>query len=313
MQRIERIASPEDGHLRADAWLAKLYPEVPKRQLRKWLDEGHLCLQGATCAKGDRIVAGATYQLKGEPTVITLAPNTSIPFEIIYEDEALIGINKPAGIDCQPNRPDETDTLANALLARWPLLAGVGDSPLTCGILHRIDGDTSGLVLVAKTQEVYDVMRAQFSAHTVEKHYRALVCGTVTASARLEHHLAHNPRCPGRMVDAALWRDVKRPMLAVTAYRPLHPVKVNALACSFLDVTIFTGVTHQIRAQLSLAGFPILGDMRYGGQQKQMPFPRHFLHAYTATFTHPITNEQKTLKAPLTADFQKVLGHQPQL
>ncbi len=311
MPIVERTSFPDEAHLRVDAWVAKYYPDVPKRQLRKWLDEGALRMNGVRCSKGDRIVGGAKYQLMYEPIAAALAPNPSIALDVLYEDDALIAVNKPAALDCQPNRPEETDTLGNALLARWPALEGVGESPLTCGVLHRIDGDTSGMVLVAKTQQVYEQMRAQFAAHTVEKHYRALVCGSVVTAMRLEHYLAHNPRCPGRMVDAAVWRDVKRPMRAVTSYRPLHPVKVGALPCTLLDVCIFTGVTHQIRAQLSLAGLPILGDRRYGGQQKQMPFPRHFLHAYTIAFTHPLSNEPKLLKAPLTEDFQRVLGHQP--
>lgn len=307
----ERSVTPtvEESKMRMDAWVAKQFPDLPKRLLRKWLEEGNVRLNGRVCSKGDRVIAGQTYQLIGEPHQETLQPNPTIELAIVYEDEDLIAINKPAGIDCQPNALAETDTLANAFLARYPFLEGIGDTPLTCGILHRIDHDTSGLVLVAKTQEVYEAMRQQFSAHSVEKHYRALVRGRVAVDGKLEHFLAHNPRCPGRMVDASQWRDVKRPMRAVTAYHPLHPVRVRDLNCSLLDVCIFTGVTHQIRAQLSFAGFPILGDVRYGGQTPNEPFARHFLHAYTATFVHPRTQQVKTLKAPLTEDYQRVLGH----
>jgi 23S rRNA pseudouridine1911/1915/1917 synthase len=306
---IELRSTDAQASLRLDAWLGDVYPAVPKRTLRKWIDAKNVSCQGRICAKGDRVIAGATYSLKGEPEQQGLQPNADLPLSVVYEDEWLIAVNKPAGMNCQPNGFDETDTLANALLARWPTLAGIGDSPLTCGILHRIDGDTSGLVLAAKTQAIYEAMRNQFAAREVEKHYRALVVGKVTAPGRLEHLLAHNPRCPGRMVDAAQWHDVKRPMRAVTEYRPMHPVRVGELACTLLDVTIFTGVTHQIRAQLSFAGVPILGDVRYGGQVKQMPFPRHFLHAYTVTFTHPATGAQKTLKASLTEEYRNVLGH----
>lgn len=300
----------EASHLRVDAWLATLYPEVPKRVLRAWIDEGSVSKAGKKCSKGDRVLEGECYHLRGEPRVTTLMPNAAIAVNVVYEDEDFIAVNKPAGQNCQPNAVDEIDTLANGLLARWDFLVGIGDSPLTCGILHRIDGDTSGLVLVAKSQVVYEAMRAQFAAREVEKHYRALVCGAVNAPGHLEHYLAHNPRCPGRMVDAAVWRDVKRPMFAVTDYRPMHTVKVGAQTCTLLDVCILTGVTHQIRAQLSFAGFPILGDVRYGGRSKEMALERHFLHAYTATFKHPRSQQLKTLKAPLTEDFRRILGHQ---
>lgn len=309
MDEILKETTAADAGVRVDAWLGGLYPDVPKRVLRAWIDEGNLLYNGRPCSKGDRIVPAASYTLKGEPSVAQLQANPDLPLTVVYEDEWLIGLCKPAGMNCQPNRVDETDTLANALLARWPTLAGIGDSPLTCGILHRIDCGTSGLVLAAKTQTVYEAMRAQFAERLVEKHYRALVVGTVTSPGKLEHFLAHNPRCPGRMVDATQWRDVKRPMKAVTAFRPMHPVRVGSVACTLLDVLIYTGVTHQIRAQLSFSGVPILGDTRYGGQVKECAFLRHFLHAYTVTFTHPITGELKTLKAPLTDEFQKVLGH----
>lgn len=306
---IELVPTAPQANLRVDAWLGEVYPAVPKSTLRKWIDAKNVSCKGRICAKGDRVMAGCTYQLKGEPAQQQLQPNADLPLTVVYEDAWLIAVNKPAGMNCQPNGFDETDTLANALLARWPALAGIGDSPLTCGILHRIDGGTSGLVLAAKSQAVYEAMRAQFAAREVEKHYRALVVGKVSAPGRLEHLLAHNPRCPGRMVDATQWHDVKRPMRAVTEYRPMHPVRVGEHTCTLLDVTIFTGVTHQIRAQLSFSGVPILGDARYGGQLKQTPFARHFLHAYTATFTHPMTGEVKTLKAPLTEEYRNVLGH----
>jgi 23S rRNA pseudouridine1911/1915/1917 synthase len=306
---IELTSSAEVAGMRLDAWLGSLYPDVPKRVLRTWIDGDNVLSKGRACSKGDRVVADTIYHLKSEPAQQQLQPNADLPLSVVYEDAYLIALNKPAGMNCQPNGFDETDTLANALLARWPMLAGIGDSPLTCGILHRIDGGTSGLVLAAKTQAVYEAMRAQFAAREVEKHYRALVIGNVTAPAKLEHLLAHNPRCPGRMVDATQWHDVKRPMRAVTEFRPMHPVRVGELMCTLLDVVIFTGVTHQIRAQLSFSGVPILGDARYGGQSKGRSFTRHFLHAYTATFTHPQTAAKITLKAPLTEEYRTILGH----
>lgn len=309
IEEITRTPEVAAEGSRIDAWLGTCYPEVSKRVIRKWIDDGNVVCNGRVCSKGDRVSATQTYVLKGEPKVARLSPNAALPLVVVYEDEWLIGLCKPAGMNCQPNDFDETDTLANALLARWPELEGIGDTPLTCGILHRIDCGTSGLVLAAKTQAVYDAIRAQFAARTVEKHYRALVVGQVTAAAKVEHLLAHNPRCPGRMVDASQWHDVKRPMRAVTEFRPMHPVRVGELQCTLLDVLIYTGVTHQIRAQLSFSGVPILGDARYGGQPKQQPLSRHFLHAYTATFQHPQTGERKTLKAPLTEEFRSILGH----
>lgn len=303
----ELVPQPADSGKRMDAWLAGLFPDLPRAAVRRAIDRGALQLGGRPCSKGDRVREQTVYLLVTDPEPpAAVQPNPEIPLDIVYEDEALIACNKPAGLDCQPNDPAERDTLANAVLARYPEVAGVGDGPLTCGILHRIDRDTSGLVLAARSQTVYDALRAQFAAHAIEKHYRALVCGSVTHPAHLEHLLAHNPRCPGRMVDAAKWTDVRRPMKAVTDYRPLSRHRLGGRPCTLLDVTILTGVTHQIRAQLSFAGLPIAGDRRYGGAQ--LPdFPRHFLHAYTAGFIHPITLKPLTLKAPLTPELQALL------
>lgn len=303
---IELRATEGEAGLRLDAWLAGRFPNVPRAAVRRLLEAGGVTCAGRPCAKGDRVRVGAAYGLAREPRVAEVAPNPDLPLEVIAEDDAVLALRKPAGMDCQPNAPEETDTLANALLARFPDVAGVGDGPLTCGILHRIDRDTSGLVLAARTQAVYAALRAQFAAHTVAKRYVALVAGTVRTAGRLEHLLAHNPRCPGRMVDAAVWRDAKRPMRAVTEYTPLRTLRVGGCPCTLLSVDIRTGVTHQIRAQLSFAGMPIVGDRRYGGLLLE-GFPRHFLHALSATFTHPLTGQSVHLEAPLTPDLDALL------
>lgn len=301
-----QVETSEVG-LRIDAWLAGRFPDVPRSAVRHLIETGGVTCAGRPCAKGDRVRAGVVYGLVCEPRVAKVAPNEALPLEVIAEDDAMIALRKPAGMDCQPNAPEEKDTLANALLARFPEVAGVGDGPLTCGILHRIDRDTSGLVLAARTQAVYTALRAQFSAHTVDKRYVALVAGKVRTSGRLEHLLAHNPRCPGRMVDASVWRDAKRPMRAVTVYRPVRTLCISGHPCTLLDVGIRTGVTHQIRAQLSFAGMPIVGDRRYGGFLP-VDFSRHFLHALSAAFCHPVTGQTVALEAPLTPDLDAFLG-----
>lgn len=301
------ITTADEG-IRLDALIASHFPTLPRATIKRFIDQGNVIRSdGKKCTKGDKISLSYTYMLRTKPVEQTLQPNPEIPLHILYEDEALIAINKPSAINCQPNKIEEIDTLANALLNYCPTLEGVGDSPLTCGILHRIDFDTSGLILVAKTQAVYLHLREQFAARTVEKHYAALVTGSLLTPAKLEHHLAHNPRCPGRMVDASQWHDVKRPMYAATAYVPRWQKQLYNHPVSLLDVTIFTGVTHQIRAQLSLSGHPIVGDKQYGGLQVD-GFPRHFLHAASAQFIHPLTQRSMTLQAPLQKDLTKLLS-----
>ncbi|MEG2414493.1 MAG: RluA family pseudouridine synthase [Kiritimatiellia bacterium] len=299
----ELYPTEKDVGLRLDRWVSSLYPSIPRTSIQRLIATGTwITIRGKACNKADRVSLNEVYSISNEPELQQLSPNPILPTPtLLYEDEALFAISKSAGMNCQPNQSDENDTLANALLVRWPNLLGVGDGPLTCGILHRIDRDTSGLVLVAKTQAVYDALREQFSNHAITKHYTALVSGKLTAPGHLENEIAHNPRCPGRMVDASIWHDAKRPMHAVTDYVPIRSFTLYGSIFTLLDVTILTGVTHQIRAQLSFAGIPILGDMRYGGRQLRN-FDRHFLHASSVTFSHPLTQQAITLSAPLTSD-----------
>ncbi len=304
----ELLPKPEEEGLRIDAWLSLRYPALSHADVRRALSKGALTLRGRPCAKGETVRLGEPYVLGWEPSAPAKPlPNRDLPLDILWQDDVLIALRKPAGMNCQPNDPTERDTLANALLAHFPEVAGVGDGPLTCGVLHRIDRDTSGLVLAARNQAVYLALRAQFAARTVTKRYLALVAGEVRAPARLENLLAHNPRAPGRMVDAEKWRDAKRPMRAVTDYRPLKHLRLGDCPCTLLDVTIHTGVTHQIRAQLSFAGLPILGDARYGGPAIE-GFPRHFLHARTIDCVHPLSGAPLHFLAPPTEDLRALVA-----
>lgn len=300
--------APETSGLRVDAWLATLFPRLPHALLRRTLAEGILTLGGKPCAKGDRVRPDATYRLLREPAPPAgPEPNPGLSLDLLHAEGPLLALRKPAGMDCQPNDPAERDTLANALLARFPEVAGVGDGPLTCGILHRIDRDTSGLVLAARDQATYTALRAQFAARTVLKHYLALAAGNLHTPGHLDNLLAHNPRAPGRMIDATRWHDAKRPMRAITNYRPIRILRLAGRPYTLLHVTIRTGVTHQIRAQLAFAGHPLLGDLRYGGPLLPR-FPRHFLHALAIDCTHPTTHAPLHLQAPLTPDLQALLS-----
>ncbi len=298
----------EDVGMRVDLWLAKYLPHIPKTHLRKLIEMGALtCTTPGKVHKGNRVKAQEVYTFTVDPTPMRLQPNGSIPLSLLFEDEAILVLNKPAGINCQPNQPNETDTLANALLHYLPELMGVGDNDLTCGILHRIDYDTSGLVLVAKTQPVYEALRKQFADRMVTKTYCALAHGEITRAVHLVNELAHNPRCPGRIIDATQWRDAKRPMHAETTIAPRQICHLHDKLYTLLKVTILTGVTHQIRAQLSLAGHPLLGDKRYGGPL--LPgFNRHFLHAEAIEFRHPLTHAPVKYIAPLTTDLLDLLS-----
>ena len=299
--------TPDETDQRLDAVVRAHFPSSPAALVRRAIEEGAITVQGRTVTKGDRVRAGEIVVITHlmETTDLRVVPNIALPLEILFRDHDLVAVNKPAGMAVHPLRPEETDTLANALVARFPEIAALGDQPLLAGVAHRIDTGTSGLVLAARNAETFESLREQFAARQVCKTYLALAMGSIKKDGELTHDLAHHPVSRGRMVDARSLRVAERPMRAVTAYRVLQRVGENTL----LEVTIFTGVTHQIRCQLALIDHPLVGDTLYNGPEVK-GFPRHFLHAAAIAFAHPRTGEAMRIEAPLTSDLRKFLDKQ---
>jgi 23S rRNA pseudouridine1911/1915/1917 synthase len=292
------IAAPAAG-IRLDAAVHAQCPASTRPLIRRAIAAGGVTVNGRPGDKGDKLRAGDAVAVRSllEAGEARVRADAAVAVDVIFEDDALIAVNKPAGLACQPLDPDETGTIANGLVARYPELTAVGDTPLAAGVLHRLDGDTSGVVLAARTPDVYAAMRRQFRDREIVKRYVALVEGRVDAPGRLTHDLSHQPACRGRMVEAGAVAQPDRVMRAVTEYRPLRLIGTRTL----LDVTIRTGVTHQIRCQLALSGHPVVGDVRYGAAAVA-GFNRHFLHAQTIGFRHPLRGDRLEITAPLTPD-----------
>ena len=231
---------------------------------------------------------------------------------LVHSDPALLGLDKPAGMAVQPLTCRETGTLMNAVVSAFPecrelgrALAKAGENPLMAGALHRIDAGTSGLVLVARTPESFANLRAQFAAQGVRKTYLALVEGDVAVGGTLENDLVHDPTLPFcRMVDAHRNRLTRaqcarlRPLHAVTRFRPVGRTTAESETRTLLEVTIYTGVTHQIRAQLALAGMHVVNDRLYGAFAVEGQVG-HCLHSLSAAFAHPVTGERTEIRTPL--------------
>ena len=253
---------------------------------------------GCPAAKSDRPAPGTRIDVAGLAETGDRAPEPEpdAPLAVVYEDAALVAFDKPAGQACHPVAPGERGTLAGAALARYPELAGVGGDPAIPGLLHRLDAGTSGLVLAARTQAAFDAVRAQLTAHTARKVYLALVEGAVEKAGGVSGRLAHADSFRGRMrcVSGGSLPRGERPMFAETFYRPLRRVG----GCTLLEVTILTGVTHQIRCQLASVGHPVAGDALYGARPLPAPAAGHRLHALSATFVHPATGRETTVRAP---------------
>ncbi|MCL1921878.1 MAG: pseudouridine synthase [Kiritimatiellaeota bacterium] len=288
---------------RIDRVLAARFPTSTRAFCREAVALGDVRLNGAACLKGAKAQAGEVVSVirLAEARDNRVQPDPSLAAEVVFEDNGLIAVSKPAGQPVHPLSWHERGTLMNGLVARYPELAGVGDQPLMAGALHRIDTGTSGLVLVARTDAMFAFLRAQFAAQAVDKIYLALVEGRVDAPARLAHHLAHHPSSRGKMVDARSLAAPGRRLFAKTAYRPVERIGGYTL----LEVSIRTGVTHQIRCQLALGGHPVVNDILYGARPV-LGCTRHFLHAARATILLP-DGLPFALSAPLTPDFAAFL------
>lgn len=287
---------------RLDRVVLAAVPTASRSGVAQAFGRGHVTAAGRLATKGDRAVAGSQIRvaelLERDDLRAQAVPG---PLDVVHEDATLLAFNKPGNMDCHPVEPGETDTVVNAMLARWPELADIGGDPMMPALLHRIDAGTSGLVLAARTDAVFESVRAQFAAHAVEKVYWALVEGRVDAAGGVTSLLAHTPGDRGRMrvVTAQTVPRGERPMRAETFYRPLRAFVRHTL----LEVTIRTGVTHQIRCQLASIGHPVYGDTTYGAARE---FPegvrRHFLHAASVALQHPTTGSRIMLEAPLATD-----------
>lgn len=297
----------EQSGVRLDAVLLGTYPTTTRAFVREAVEGGKVLVNGRRAAKGLKLRGGeqiaVSELLEAEDNLVR--PNPAIRPRVVFEDAALLGLDKPAGLPVQPLSCSETKTLMNGVAARYPECIPLGDRPLMAGALHRIDADTSGLVLAARTAEAFEALRAQFTAQTVKKTYLALVEGSVAVGGTLENDLVHDPSLPFcRMIDARHNRLCEaekrklRPLHAVTNFKPIGHTTVENEERTLLEVTIYTGVTHQIRAQLALAGFHIVNDRLYGAFAVENQ-TGHGLHAWAAAFRHPVSGDEMEIRTPL--------------
>lgn len=248
--------------VRIDKYLNEIFPNTTRSFLSDAFAAKNILVNGRPVKKSEKLSSGATILIKelveqSDRFVVPVEGN----LEIVFESSALIACNKPAGMDCHPITVGETGTLANALVARCPELAEVGDDPLMAGLLHRIDAGTSGLVVAAKDSATYDEIRKLFAERKVKKIYHAWVHGRVEAAGGVSGNMAHHNSFRGRMRCVyGPQPNGERLMWAETFYKPVE-YRANE---TLLEITIYTGVTHQIRCQLASIGHPIVGDTLYG-------------------------------------------------
>lgn len=298
-QRFELVLQQTGERL--DKALADALQVLSRTQCQQLIKEGRVSVDGLPPKASMRLEGGERVVVFVPEVVDTDLKPEAIPLDIRYEDEDCIVINKPAGMVVHPSSGHESGTLVHAVLAHCPDVIGVGGERRP-GIVHRLDKDTSGLILVAKNDQALRHLQAQFKARTVDKGYLALVEGRIQPPAAIiDAPLGRDPRKRKKMSVISASSARSRP--AKTSYTTVSSFEEYTLvACS-----LHTGRTHQIRVHLAYIGFPIAGDRVYGRRKQRLPLKRHFLHAARVGFKRPADNEDMCFKAELPADLQSIL------
>ncbi|MGI3129856.1 23S rRNA pseudouridine(1911/1915/1917) synthase RluD [Halopseudomonas pachastrellae] len=304
--RLSAQVSPESGGQRLDQVAAQLFPDFSRSRLQGWIKDGSLLVDGERKRTRDSVYGGENLTLDAEREVQGEWQAEAIELDILYEDNALLVINKPAGLVVHPAAGHQDGTLLNALLHHCPELAKVPRA----GIVHRLDKDTTGLMVVAKTIESQTDLVAQLQARTVSREYECVVTGVMTAGGKVDQPIARHGTQRQKMAVVAGGKQ------AISHYRVINRFRAH----THVKVKLETGRTHQIRVHMSYIHFPLVGDPVYGGRLRIPPgaspelikelreFPRQALHARRLELEHPDDGRHMSWQVPLPEDMQHLLA-----
>lgn len=297
-ETLELIVAPQDAGMRIDAYL-NANTEFSRSRAAALIQEGLVSVSGKVISKPSiKVESGALIAVSVPETKETEIVPQDIPLDILYQDADIVIVNKPCGLVVHPAAGNEDGTLVNALMYHIKDLSGIGGE-MRPGIVHRLDKDTSGLILIAKNDRAHAIMSDQFKERSMEKHYRAVAYGSFKEESGL--------------IDAPIARHpVDRKKMAIVSGGKPSQTEWNVLerlnGATYLDVHLLTGRTHQIRVHMQSVGHPLMGDSIYAPNIKHpVHIPRLMLHAYSLSFTHPTTEERMTICAPLPQVFEKTI------
>ena len=291
---------------RLDAIAAELFPDYSRSRLQGWIKAGALRVDGQTAKPKDKMLGGERLELAAEPEQQGEWQAEDIDLDIVFEDEQLLVLNKPAGLVVHPAAGNYSGTLLNALLNHAPDLVHVPRA----GIVHRLDKDTTGLMVVAKTLQAHTDLVTQLQQRSVKREYEAVVIGVVTGGGQVDAPIGRHPRQRKKMAVVESGGKI-----AVTHYRVLRRFANH----SHLRLQLETGRTHQIRVHMAHLGYPLVGDATYVGRLRiprsagpelvevLRSFPRQALHAVQLGLQHPRSGQQLAWQVPLPADMQNLL------
>lgn len=306
-QVVELDMPPELAGERLDSALARLLPAHSRTRIKGWIDSGAVRVGRLRCKPSDPVAAGSrvTVQIMARTPDAAVLPE-AIALEVVHQDRDCLVVDKPAGLVVHPGAGNPRHTLQNALLGLDPALASLPRA----GLIHRLDKDTSGLLVIARTPEAYTALSRQLMARTMAREYRAVCRGVMTGGGKVDAPIGRHRSDRLRM---AVREDGRA---AVTHYRVLERFRAH----TYIEVKLETGRTHQIRLHLSHLGYPIVGDPVYGGRfapprgatdelgATLRSFKRQALHAASVAFDHPRTGTRRAFHSDLPADFQALLA-----
>ncbi len=297
---------PEAAGLRFDQALARALPQYSRARLKTWIESGAVEVDGRPLRGKDRVLGGERVRIQAQLGPHGHVEPEAMPLAIVYRDRSIMVVDKPAGLVVHPGAGNPRHTLQNALLALDARLALLPRA----GLVHRLDKDTSGLLLIARTPEVHTALTAALAERAITREYLALCSGVMTGGGRIDEPIGRHRTLRTRMAVRANGRQ------AVTHYR----IERRFHAHTLVRVTLETGRTHQIRVHLAHIGFPIVGDPVYGGRRRVpagcppdvaaalRSFPRQALHAARLELTHPLDGRRRQFVAPLPQDMEGLLG-----
>jgi 23S rRNA pseudouridine1911/1915/1917 synthase len=292
--RTYRLIADEKG-VRLDQYVCGEFPELSRTQVQRLITDGHITVGGQAAKPGQKLGVGDRVDVIIPPPTPSPLVAEPMPLNILYEDDDILVVDKPAGLTVHPAPGHPGHTLVNAILAHFPHLADIGDS-LRPGIVHRLDRDTSGVMLVAKNRAAQADLAEQFKARSVAKVYLVLVKGHLTPeSGIIEAPIGRDPRNRKKMAVVSQGREAR------TEYRVIRYVAHYTL----LEVRLETGRTHQIRVHLGAIGYPVVGDKVYGVKSPHLS--RQFVHASRLGFRLPATGEYMEFTSELPADLEQAL------
>lgn len=299
---VKDIVVNEEDKIRLDSYIAKKDESLSRSMIQKLLEESKITVNGNVVKASYKVQVGDRIQIEIEPPKEVKLEAQDIPIDIIYEDDDIIVVNKPKGLVVHPANGNPDGTLVNAIMAICKdSLSGIGGE-LRPGIVHRLDKDTSGLLIIAKNDKAHINMSEQIKDRKVKKTYIALVRGTIT-----ENEATINMPIGRSTKDRKKMAVTKNGKEAITHFKVLNRYTTSKASYTLLEIKIDTGRTHQIRVHMAEIGHPVVGDMVYSNGKNEFGVIGQCLHAKKLEFCHPITGKKMSFEAPLPEYFENII------